>query len=160
MKNKINKVVSVQGTKATPKKKEVTFISDKVTPIKKVKAPKVVSKQYLKAKARIQSFDKNNASQWERLLTTSAQCKIANMGLNNAIKYYLGNAQAFLTPQMKKALTFKEVITFLHTTEYANLELFTPHQITLICNRLLKAKFKAIRQLERAEKQNKATAKK
>ncbi len=105
--------------------------------------------------AKSAKFDKENANNFQRLLETSRQVKLENMGLNKAIKTYLevGTDKQILTENQVKVLTFENVKGFISESKYKDLQLFSLHQITLVCNEVIKKYDKATALAARAEKQ-------
>ena len=124
-------------------------------------APKT-SKAIIEKIEALKSFDKKGASSFKRLLATGKAVHIANMGLNKAIKNYIETAKSvnFLTPKQMQVLTFKNVCDHIKESKYKNLTLFSVHQITLICNEVIKKHDKNTARAARAEAQNKKEAKK
>ena len=110
--------------------------------------------------ARVESYDKNEKSVWKALLVTSAETSLDSMGLSKAVKVFtklLAEKRA-ITPEIKQALNFKNVCTFLKTDKkFGHLEYFTTHQIVLICSRLLKTQVASVKLSERVVKQKATT---
>lgn len=145
------KNVTNKATKSTAKKA-------KANPNKKAN----YSKRTQSKIDRVKQYDNvNNESVWKALLCTSAESELEDMGLNKAIRVFtklLAQKRA-ITPQIKQALTFKNVSEFLKDDKkYGHLQYFTKHQIVLICSRLLKTQVASVKLSARVVKQ-KATTK-
>lgn len=114
---------------------------------------------------KVMEFDKKGASAYKRLLIASKAAKLDGMGLNKAIKTYLSAAKGYLTPSQLECVTFANVKAAIEDSpKYSELPLFTFHQITLVCNKVIKdhdaatrAEVKAAKLAAKVERQNAAT---
>ena len=150
MKTKIETVANVNNSNE----------AKKVSKVKSSAIP-TVSKRVIELQDKIESFDKledDKKSQYARLLQVSRLNQVENMGLNKALKQFLRLAKE--EKLNTKVLTFNNVVEYIKTSKYKNLSLFSSHQITLICNDVMKKHDKAIKLALRVERQNKAIAKK
>jgi len=129
---------------------------------KKVSIPKV-SKAIMVKMEKIEKFDnlkEADKTSYKRLLQVSRLATVENMGLNKALKTFLDVAKGELLPKQIEVLTFNNVKKHLMESKYKDLPLFSMHQITLICNEVVKKHDKNIQRELRVERQNKAIAKK
>lgn len=138
-------------------KKEV---KNTVKTVKNVNEKLQLSKKLNAKIEKIQNFDVENASNWERLKQTGVQSEIATLGVNAVIKRFIKIGENTLTEGQKKVLTFENVITYIKDSKYSNLMLFTPYQAVLICNAVIKTHHKATATAERAKKQGAIVGKK
>jgi len=126
---------------------------------KGVSKPKV-SKAILEKQRKAKAFVKKDANSYSKLLQVSRLTAIDSMGLNKGLKSYLAIADKVLTKQQIEVLTFAKVKKHISTSKYKALPLFSLHQITLVCNEVLKANDNNVKRALRVEKQNKAIASK
>lgn len=90
---------------------------------------------------------------YQKLLHVSNKTTVATFNLSQALKMYLNQTKGEFTPKVMQCLTMKNVIAYIKESKYRNLSLYTYHQITLICNAVIKEHNRGIAQLERAAKQ-------
>jgi hypothetical protein len=120
-----------------------------------------ISKLNAKRIAKIDSFDSANANAWERLQVVTAKTHIANLGLNKALKDYLFEAKDVLTDAQIKILAFKNVVSYVNSSEkYNSMRLFSLHTIQIICSAILKSEDKNIARAIKSAKQQAKTDKK
>jgi hypothetical protein len=113
-----------------------------------------ISKLNAKRIAKIESFDGANANAWERLQVVTAKTHIANLGLNKALKDFLFEAKGTLTDSQIKILAFKNVVSYVATSEkYNEMRLFSLHTIQIICSAILKSEDKNVARAIKAAKQ-------
>jgi hypothetical protein len=134
--------------------------SSEAKTVKKVaKAPKV-SKSILAKQVKAKAFVKKDANSFKKLLQVSRLTLLESMGLNRALKTYLVTADKVLTDSQMSHLTFAKVKAHINGSKYKALPLFSLHQITLICNEVLKANDKNTARAVKVKRQNEAIAKK
>ena len=146
--------------KVTAKKVSVNAknVGSAITKSNTVKLP-VVSKKILEKQAKIENFDKVNASNIDRLRDTSNRVHIANMGVNKMIRTFIEEG-VNLTEAQRGCLTFKNVIDYIESSKYAGLPLFSVYQMQCICSAVIRENHKATRLSERAQKQGAIIGKK
>lgn len=154
MKKQVKKGAKVNNSSKASKGKQVA--KAKVT-INKAKVSKVILAKVEKSK----DFDITKASSFDRILQASRKTTLVNMSLSKAFSNYLQQAKEILTPKQMKVLTMKSVIIHLNNSvKYGSLELFSVHQVALICNEILKANDLNTKRSAKVDRQNKLIAKK
>lgn len=110
---------------------------------------------------KIATFNSEEANNFQKLLHVSNLAETETYGLNRALKLYLEKAKGVLTKNQISVLTFQNVCAYINSSEkYKGLPLFTFHQITLICNAVVKENDKATKVAARVEKQGGVMGKK
>lgn len=103
----------------------------------------------------------NDANNYQRLLAASAGAHLDNMSLSKAVKAYVDSAAKFLKPEQLKIVTFKSILDAIKADDLLKeQEYFTFFEIVKVANRILKANDANIKRALKAERQNKAAAKK
>ena len=132
MKTQTQKATVLQGNDNAPKNtKKVEFIN--ITPYSKDLAKKLDKIDFYK--------NKKNASNWDKLLMTSNIMQVENLSLSKAFKQFLKIASSTLPKSVTKDITFTNLVQHLEVYKkgkFTKFEYFTPHQIKLIFNDLLK----------------------
>ena len=132
MKTQTQKANVSEAENIAPKKaKKVEFIN--VTPYSKDLAQKLDKIDFYQ--------NKKNSSNWDKLLMTSNIMQVENLSLSKAFKQFLQIASSTLPKSVTKDITFTNLVKHLEVYKkgkYTNFEYFTPHQIKLIFNDLLK----------------------
>ena len=132
MKTQTQKANVSEAENIAPKKaKKVEFIN--VTPYSKDLAQKLDKIDFYQ--------NKKNSSNWEKLLMTSNIMQVENLSLSKAFKQFLKIASANLPKSVTKDITFANLVQHLEVYKkgkFTKFEYFTPHQIKLIFNDLLK----------------------
>ena len=147
MKTQTKKVVTLKNSKgATQTTKKVEFIN--ITPYSKGLAKRLdkIDLYYRKA----------NTTNWDKLLLTSNLMHVENLSLSKAFKQFLKIASANLPKSVTKDITFTNLVQHLEVYKngaFMKFEYFTPHQIKLIFNDLLKKNNKSIKVALKVEKQ-------
>lgn len=124
----------------------------KVQPIKAVSTPKV-SKRLTEKMEKISGFNSEKANNFTKLLHVSNLAEVETFGLNRALKIYIEKANEVLSPSQIALLTFGNVKTYIEKSKYKDLPVFSFHQITLICNGLIKEQHAETKRSEKAVKQ-------
>jgi hypothetical protein len=132
--------------------KKVTAIVNEVKAVKEIRIPQL-SKRLSTKLDKIEKFDSEKANNFSKLLHVSNLTEIDTFGLNKVLKLYLEKASEVLSKGQIETITFANVVNYIQTSKYKDLKLFSFHQITLICNSVIKENHKATRQAERAIKQ-------
>ncbi len=107
--------------------------------IKSFKSLVLMSESQNKTLEKIQGFDKTEANEIQKLRHITNVCKVEQMGLNKCLKAFLTNAKGVLSPKQLTLLTFDKVLDKIKVSRYRYNTLYTPYQIALICNDILKA---------------------
>jgi hypothetical protein len=127
--------------------------------VKKVSKPKV-SKAIKEKQSKAEAFKIAEASSYDKLLQASRLTILDSMSLSKAFKHYLVSAKKVLTPKQMKVLTFKAITEHLKGSKYGSLDLFSVHQVALVCNEILKKNDLNTARALKVARQNKAIAKK
>ena len=147
MKTQTKNVVSANNSNTTtPKAKKVEFIN--VTPYSKDLAQKLDKIDFYQ--------NKKDSSNWEKLLMTSNIMQVENLSLSKAFKQFLKIANATLPKSVTKDITFTNLVQHLEVYKkgkFTKFEYFTPHQIKLIFNDLLKKNNKSVKVALKVAKQ-------
>ena len=150
MKTQPTTVVSVNNSSTTtPKAKKVSKVEFINTT--------VYSKGLAQKLDKIDFYqNKKDASNWEKLLMTSNIMQVENLSLSKAFKQFLKIANANLPKSVVKDITFANLVQHLNIYKkgaFIKFEYFTPHQIKLIFNDLLKKNNKSIKLALKVAKQ-------
>lgn len=157
MKKQINKAAKVNNSNKAAK--NVVEPKGKKPSIKKVVIPKT-SKVILSKLDKSLKFDSDKANSYDKLLQTSRLVVLDGMSLSKAFSRYTAIAKSQLTTKQMGVLTFKSIIKHLEGSKYGKLQLFSVHQVALVCNEILKANDLNTKRAIKVAKQNKAIAKK
>lgn len=115
------------------------------------------NKRTIEMVGKIAKFDESKASSYDRLMDTKRRAIVDSMSLSRLVDNFLQSG-VNLTEKQKSVLTFKNVITFVKGSKYADLKLFTPQQMVYICSGVIKLHDANTARTERAAKQNKKEA--
>lgn len=119
---------------------------------KVVNTPKV-SKRLANKIEKIATFKSEEANNFTKLLHVSNLAEVETFGLNRALKIYIEKASTVLSPSQIGILTFDNVRKYIAESKYKDLPVFSFHQITLICNSMVKTLHAETKRTERAIKQ-------
>jgi hypothetical protein len=118
-----------------------------------------VNKRTQKFITKVENFNVETASAWERLNVTRAKVEIGNMGVNKLIRTFLEEGANVLTDAQKAVLTFENVVNFINSSEeLKGVKLFTTWQMNLICNQVVKLHDRNTKLSEKVAKQSKKVA--
>ena len=150
MKTQTKTVAILNNSKnATPKTKKVSKVEFINTT--------VYSKALAQKLDKIDFYqNKKDASNWDKLLMTSNLMQVENLSLSKAFKQFLKIASATLPKSVTKDITFANLVQHLEVYKkgaFTKFEYFTPHQIKLIFNDLLKKSNKSIKVALKVAKQ-------
>jgi hypothetical protein len=115
------------------------------------------SKKTIDMVGKIAKFDEAKASSYDRLMDTKRRAIIKDMSLSRLAENFIESG-VNLTEKQKSVLTFKNILTFVKGSKYADLKLFTPQQMVYICSGVIKLHDANTARTERAAKQNKKEA--
>ena len=115
-----------------------------------------VNKRTQKFITKVENFNNETASAWERLNVTRAKIEIGNMGVNKLIRTFLEEGANVLTDSQKNVLTFENVVNFINSNEeLKGVKLFSTWQMNLICNQVVKLHNRNTKLSEKVVKQSK-----
>lgn len=133
------KEIAKTTAKRNASKKAVTPKKEKAVKVAKIVTPKTESKRVIKMAESVAYFDLENANSLQKLRYINNSVLLESMTISKIGKNFVQYGGNVLTASQIKALDFANIKAFVNSSvKYSDLKFFTPNDMVLICNAVIK----------------------
>ena len=133
------KEIATTTAKRNATKKAVTPKKEKSVKVAKIVTPKTESKKTIKLAESVAYFNVDNANSLQKLRYINNAVTLEGMNISKIGKNFIQYGGEVLTASQINALDFANIKAFVNSSvKYSGLKLFTPNDMVLICNAVIK----------------------